>query len=64
MKNGLVARANISGIIQSPIVTSFGFKKPTCYVNFEAQAAIVAFNAISTYIGTRDLVQEFLAFKT
>jgi hypothetical protein len=36
MKNDLTARAEISGIIQSPIVTSFGFKKPTCYVNFEA----------------------------
>jgi hypothetical protein len=36
MKNDLTARADILGIIQSPIVTSFGFKKPTCYVNFEA----------------------------
>jgi hypothetical protein len=34
-----------------------------CYVNFEAQAIIVAFNDVSTYIGTRDLVQEYLAFK-
>jgi hypothetical protein len=33
------------------------------YVNFEAQAVIVAFNVVSTYIGTRDLVQEFLASK-
>jgi hypothetical protein len=56
-------RANISGIIQSPIVTSFGFKKPTCYVNFEAQAVIVAINVFSTYIEMRDLVQEFLDFK-
>jgi hypothetical protein len=63
-KNDLTSRADISGIIQSPIVTSFAFKKPTCYVNFEAQDAIVAFNAVSTYIETRDLVQEFLAFKT
>jgi hypothetical protein len=50
--------------MQSPIVINFGFKKPTCYVNFEAQAAIVGFNAVSTHIGMRDLVQEFLAFKT
>jgi hypothetical protein len=38
-------------------------KKPTCYINFEAQAAIVAFNVVCTHIGTRDLVQEFLEFK-
>jgi hypothetical protein len=36
MKNDLTARDDISAIIKSPIVTSFGFKKPTCYVNFEA----------------------------
>jgi hypothetical protein len=36
MKNDLPARVDISGIIQSPIVISFGFKKPTCYVIFEA----------------------------
>jgi hypothetical protein len=64
MKNDLTVRADMSGIIQSPIVTSFGFKKPTCYVNFEAQATIVAFNVVSTYIGMRDLVQEYFAFKT
>jgi hypothetical protein len=64
MKNDLTAQADISGIIWSPIVTSFGFKNLTCFVNFEAQAAIVAFNVVSTYIGTRDLVQEYLAFKT
>ncbi|KAL5660631.1 hypothetical protein ACJX0J_027756, partial [Zea mays] len=34
-----------------------GFK-PTCYINFESQAAIVAFNAICTHIETRDLTQE------
>ena len=50
MKNDLTARADISGTIQSPIATNFGFKKPTCYVNFEAQAAIVAFDVVSTYI--------------
>jgi hypothetical protein len=31
--------------------------EPTCYDNFESQAAIVASNVVSTYIGTRDLVQ-------
>jgi hypothetical protein len=36
MKNDLFAWANKLDIIQSPIVTSFSFKKPTCYVNFEA----------------------------
>jgi hypothetical protein len=64
MNNDLIPHDDISSIIQSPIAISFAFKKLTCYVNFEAQAPIVALNAVSTYIGTRDLVQEFLAFKT
>jgi hypothetical protein len=63
MKNDLIAWADISRIIQSPFATNFGFNKPTCYVNFEAQAVVVAFNAVSTYIGTRYLVQEYLDFK-
>jgi hypothetical protein len=36
----------------------------TCYINFEAQTSIVAFNTVCTYYGTRDLVQEYLAFET
>ena len=63
MKNDLNARAGIKGTIQTLNATSFGYKKPTCYINFEALAAIVASNVVSTYIGTRDLVQEYLAFK-
>jgi Rieske Fe-S protein len=56
MKNDLNARADMKDIIHTPIATSFGYKKPTCYINFEAQATIVAFNAICTHIGMRDLV--------
>ena len=64
MKNDLNVRADIRGIIQTPIATNFDYKKPMCYINFEAQAAIVAFNTVWTHFGMRDLVQEFLAFKT
>jgi hypothetical protein len=64
MKNDLNERADIKGIIQTPIATCFVYKKPTCYINFEAQAAIDAYNVLCTHIGIRDLVQVFLAFKT
>jgi hypothetical protein len=64
MKNDFNARVDIKGIIYTPIVTSFGYKKPTFCINFEAQATIVAFNVVCTHIGTKDLVQEFLAFNT
>lgn len=32
-------------------------------MNDEAQTALVAFNAVCSYIGIRDLVQEHMAFK-
>jgi hypothetical protein len=31
-------------------------------MNYEAQAALVAFNVMCSYIGTRDLIQEHLVF--
>jgi hypothetical protein len=64
MKNDLKEREDIKGIIQTPIHTCFGYKKPTCYIDFEAQAAMVAFNVVCTHIRTRGLIQEYLAFKT
>jgi hypothetical protein len=47
-----------------PVHPNFGFKRPTCYINFEAHVSIIAFNVVCTHIGTRDLVQEHLAFNT
>ncbi|KAL5663822.1 hypothetical protein ACJX0J_023930, partial [Zea mays] len=44
MKNDLKERTGIKGIIQTPIHACFGYEKLNCYINFEAQAAIVAFN--------------------
>jgi hypothetical protein len=62
MKNDLKERVDIKDIIQTPIHTIFGYKRPICYINFEAQASIVAFNVVCTHIGMRNLVQEHLAF--
>jgi hypothetical protein len=56
MKSNLKERGDVKNIIQTPIRTSFGYKRPTCYINFEAQVSIVAFNAMCTYIGTGDIV--------
>jgi hypothetical protein len=36
MKNNLKERAEVKDIIQTPIPTSFGYKRLTCYINFEA----------------------------
>jgi hypothetical protein len=60
MKNDM---KEMEGIIQTHIHTCFGYKKPTRYIDFKTQAAIVGFNVVCTHIGTRDLVQEYLVFK-
>jgi hypothetical protein len=64
MKNNLDKMEDIKDIIQNPIHPSFGFKKPTWYINFKAQASLIALNVVYTHIETRDLVQEHLAFNT
>jgi hypothetical protein len=62
MKNDLNARTDVKSIIQIPIATSFGYKKPTCYINFEEQTIIVAFNVVCACIGTTNHVQDFFCF--
>lgn len=41
---------------------NFGIKRYECFINDKAQAAMVAFNIVCSYIGTRDLVQQHLAY--
>lgn len=62
VKNGLCKREDIQGIIHKPIKPNFGTKKLVCFINDEAQAAMVAFNNVCSYIGTRGLIQEHLAY--
>jgi hypothetical protein len=38
-------------------------KRPIVVETEEAEACLVAFNAVCSYICTRDLVQEYIAFK-
>jgi hypothetical protein len=49
--------------IQRPIKPHFGIKRPAIMATNEAQAALMAFNAVGNYIGMRDLLQEHLAFR-
>jgi hypothetical protein len=63
MKNDLNQREDVRGIIQRPIWSRFGIRRPSIALGNEVQACLMAFNTICTYIGTRDLVQEHIAFK-
>jgi hypothetical protein len=52
-------------LVQSPLELTFGETRPQCNMirGSPSQIALGEFRIISEHIGTRDLVQEFLAFK-
>jgi hypothetical protein len=58
VKNDLNQREGVKGVIQRPIWSRFGIRRPSIALGNEVQACQIAFNTICTYIGTRDLVQE------
>jgi hypothetical protein len=52
-------------LVQSPLELTFGETRPRCRMEVEGPtwAALGEFKIIAEHIGTRDLVQEFLAFR-
>jgi hypothetical protein len=63
VKNDLVEREDIKGIIQRPIWSHLGIRRPSLALGNDIEACQAAYNAVCTYIGTRDLVQEHIAYK-
>jgi hypothetical protein len=63
VKNDLSQREDVKGIIQHPIWSRFGIRRPFIAHGNDVQVCRVAFNIVCTYIGTRDLVQEHIAYK-
>jgi hypothetical protein len=60
VKNDLIEREDIKGIIQRPIWSHFSIRRPSLTLGNDIQACQAAFNTVCTYIDTRDLVQEIL----
>jgi hypothetical protein len=63
VKNDLNERDDVKSIIQLTIRSCFGIRRPSIAGGNEALACLMAFNTVCTYIGTRDLVHEHIAFK-
>jgi hypothetical protein len=53
----------VRGIIQRPIWSRFGIRRLLIAIGNEVHPCLMAFNTVCTYIGTRDLVQEHIAYK-
>jgi hypothetical protein len=62
VKNDLKAREDIKEIIMHSIWSRFGLRKPKVEIDEAAEACRRAFNIVCSFIGTRDLVQEYVAY--
>jgi hypothetical protein len=63
VKNDLVAREDVKEVIMRPIWSRFGLRKPKVEIDEAAEACQKAFGTICFFIGTRDLIQEHIAFR-
>jgi hypothetical protein len=63
VKSNIVEREDIKGIIQRPIWSRFGIRRPATALGNEIETCQRSFNTVCTFIGTRDLVQEHIAYK-
>jgi hypothetical protein len=54
VKNDLSEREDVKGIIQRPVWSRFGIRRPSTALGNDVQACQAAFNTVCTYIGTRD----------
>jgi hypothetical protein len=63
VKNDLIVREDIKEIIQCPIWSLFGLRRPKVANKSDAEACQKAFSNVCAFIGTRDIIQEHIAYR-
>jgi hypothetical protein len=63
VKNDLKIREDIKDIIMRPIWQRFGLRRPKVEMNEAAEECQRTFGVVCSFVGTRDLVQEHIAFR-
>jgi hypothetical protein len=63
VKNDLKTREDIKDIIMRPIWQRFGLRKLKVEIDEAAEECQRAFGVVCSFIGTRDLIQEHIAFR-
>jgi hypothetical protein len=63
VKNDLTAREDIKEVIMRPIWSRFGLRKLKVKIDDAVEACQKAFGTVCFFIGTRDLIQEHIAFR-
>jgi hypothetical protein len=63
VKNDPIKREDIKEIIQRPIWSRFGLRRPKVTIESDVEACQKAFSNVCAFIGTRDIVQEHIAYR-
>jgi hypothetical protein len=63
VKSDLKATEDIKEIIQCPIWSLFGLRRPKVEIDDAVEACQRAFSTVCSFTGTRDLIQEHIAFR-
>jgi hypothetical protein len=63
VRNNLIEREDIKEIIQRPIWSRFGLRRPRVAIESNVEACQKAFNNVCAFIGTRDIIQEHIAYR-
>jgi hypothetical protein len=63
VNNDLKAREDIKEVIMRPIWSRFGLRRPKVEIDEAAEACQKALGTVCFFIGTRDLIQEHIAFR-
>jgi hypothetical protein len=63
VKNDLIEREDIREIIQRPIWSRFGLRRPKVAIDQNDEACQKAFSNVYAFIGTRDIVQEHISYR-
>jgi hypothetical protein len=63
VKNNLIEREDIKEIIQHPIWSRLGLRRPRVAIENGDEACQKAFSNVYAFIGTRDIIQEHIAYR-
>jgi hypothetical protein len=63
VKNDLTAKEDIKEVIVHPIWSRFGLRKSKVEIDDAAEACQKAFSTVCSFISTRDLIKEHIAFR-
>jgi hypothetical protein len=63
VKIDLITREDIKEVIMRPIWSHFGLRRPKVEIDEATEASQKAFGTVCFFIGTRDLIQENIAFR-